>query len=103
MVTIKYNLNFAQLKENKLVYAPNILVEGDVQIINATVDRYAKHGYLPIERTETPEIEGYYFTPKYYEVDGKILQAWESHEIPDEATEADYINALEGLGVNFNE
>lgn len=100
---MKYNLNFAQLKENKLVYAPNILVEGDVQIINASAEKYENHGYLPVERTEAPEIEGYYFTPKFYEVDGKILQAWESHEILDEATETDYINALEGIGVNFNE
>lgn len=103
---MKRNINYAQLKGSNLVYAPNILFDGDVQIINASAEKYAEHGYLPIERTKQPEIqEGFYFTPTFTEADGKIVQGWEKHEIPeiDEATEADYINALEELGVIFDE
>lgn len=102
---MKININYGQLKDNTLVFAPNILYDGDVQIINATAEKYAEHGYLPIERTKQPEAEGFYFTPIYSEQNGRIVEGWEQHEIPvtDEATEADYINALEDLGVNFNE
>ena len=100
---MKINHDYAQLKDNSLVYAPNILFDGDVQIINASAEKYAEHGYLPIERTAQPEAEGYYFTPVYTESNGRIVEGWEQHEIPDTATEADYINALEELGVNFNE
>lgn len=102
---MKYNFNYGKLKDNNLVYAPNILFDKDVQIINASAEKYAEHGYLPIERTTHPEAEGYYFTPVYTESNGRIVEGWEQHEIPvtDEATEADYINALEKLGVNFNE
>ncbi len=102
---MKRNINYGQLKDNTLVYAPNILFDGAVQIINATAEKYAEHGYLPIARTTQPEAEGFYFTPVYTEQNGRIVEGWEQHEIPktDEATEADYINALEDLGVNFNE
>ena len=101
---MKYNLNYAQLKDNNLVYAPNILFDGNVQIINATAEKYAENGYLPIERTTQPEAEGYYFTPVYAEQNGKIVESWEQHEIPEpEATEADYVAALEELGVSFDD
>lgn len=102
---MKFNIKYGHLKDNALVYAPNILFEGSVQIINATAEKYTEHGYSPIERTQQPEADGFYFTPIYTETDGKIVQGWEKHETPetDEATEADYINALEELGVDFNE
>ena len=77
---MKYNRKYGKLKENKLVYAPNILIDGDVQIINASADKYAEHGYLPIERTEPPEIsETVYYTPSYTEANGRIIQQWEQH------------------------
>lgn len=84
-----YNYKYAQLKDNNLIYAPNILFDGYVQIINASAEKYAENGYLPIERTTQPEAEGYYFTPTYTEQNGKIVEGWEQHEIPitDEATE----------------
>ena len=103
---MKKNYNYAKLDGNTLIYAPNILYDGNVQIINASAEKHAENGYLPIERTEQPEsVDGFYFMPIYTETDGRIVQEWEQHEIPvtDEATEADYINALEELGVKFDE
>jgi hypothetical protein len=47
--------------------------------------------------------EGFYYSPTYVEQDGAIIQQWEKVEVPDEATEADYVAALEGLGVNFGD
>ena len=60
-------------------------------------------GYKPIVRTDMPVNEGYYCTEKWTETDTVIVQEWEEHEQPNEATEADYIESLEELGVNFNE
>lgn len=102
---MKCNIKYGKLENNQLRYAPNILLVGKEQIINAPADTYKSQGWLPIVNTEQPEAkEGFYYSPYYAEVDGSIVQQWEKHEIPatDEATETDYINALEDLGVNFN-
>lgn len=101
---MKSNYSYARLDSGSIKYAPNIIYIGDKQIINASADEYASLGWLPIVKSEMPENgDGYYFTPIYTESDGRIVQQWEKHEIPDEATEVDYINALEDLGVNFDE
>lgn len=101
---MKRNYNYARLDRGNFEYAPNIIYTGDRQIINASAEEYASLGWLPIVKTEHPEAdENSYYTPIYTESDGRIVQSWEKHEIPDEATESDYISALEDLGVNFNE
>lgn len=101
---MKRNHNYARLDHGKFEYAPNIIYIGDRQIINASADEYASLGWLPIVKTDMPESgDGYYFVPNYTETDGKILQSWEKVEYEPEATESDYINSLEELGVNFDE
>lgn len=92
------NFNYGQLKDNTLVYAPNILYDGNVQIINASAEKYAEHGYLPIKRTKQPEAEGFYFSPYYEEQNSKIVQLWERHETPEpEATEVEKAAAFDIL------
>ena len=101
---MKRNYNYARLDRGNFEYAPNILYIGDRQIINASAEEYASLGWLPIVKAEHPEEdENSYYTPVYTESGGTILQQWEKHEIPNEATETDYINALEDLGVSFDE
>ncbi len=101
---MKKNYNYARLDRGNFEYAPNIIHIGDRQIINASAEEYALLGWLPIVKTDMPESgDGYYFVPNYTETDGKILQSWEKVEYEPEATESDYINALEDLGVNFDE
>lgn len=101
---MKRNYNYARLDRGNFEYAPNILYIGDKQIINASDEQYASLGWLPIVKTEHPKAdENSYCKPVYTEENGKIIQQWEKHEIPDEATESDYINALEDLGVSFDE
>ena len=60
-------------------------------------------GYKPIIRTEAPVKEGYYYTEKWADTGAAIAQEWEEHEQPNEATEVDYIESLEELGVTFDE
>ena len=100
---MRYNFKYGKLENNQLCYAPNILVVGNEQIINAPAETYKVQGYLPIVKTDIPEAdENCYYTPIYTESDGKIIQQWKKVEYEPEATETDYINALEDLGVNFN-
>ena len=100
---MKRNYNYARLDRGNFEYAPNILHIGDKQIINATAEEYASLGWLPIVKTDMPNAEeGFFYSPFYTENDGKIVQQWEKVEIANEATEADYINALEELGVSFS-
>lgn len=60
-------------------------------------------GYKPIIRTEAPVKVGFYYTEKWTDAGAAIVQEWEEHEQPNEATEADYIASLEELGVTFDE
>ncbi len=103
---MKKNYSYAKLNETGIEYAPNILIVGDKQVINAPAEEYIKQSWLPVERTQQPEAaEGFYFTPYYEEEKGRIVQKWAMNEAPkdDSASEADYINALNELGVEFNE
>lgn len=103
---MRYNFKYGQLNNGNLTYAPNKLIDNGKQIFNAPAESYREQGFLPIVKTDMPEVEeGFYYTPTYSEIDGEIVQQWEKNEIPerDEATEADYISALEELGVSFDE
>lgn len=101
---MRYNYKYGKLENGALRYAPNKLIIDTEQVFNAPAETYKAQGYLPIVKTDIPESEeGFYYSPIYTEQGGKIIQQWEKHEIPDAATEADYINALEDLGVSFNE
>ena len=60
-------------------------------------------GYKPIVRNEAPVKDGFYYTEKWVDTGAAIVQEWEEHEQPNEATEADYIQSLEELGVTFDE
>ena len=60
-------------------------------------------GYKPIIRNEPPVKDGFYYTEKWTDTGAAIVQEWEEHEQPNEATEADYIQSLEELGVAFDE
>ena len=100
---MKKNYSYARLDRGNFEYAPNKLVIGDRQIFNASAEEYASLGWLPIVKTEQPESgDGFYFTPTYTESDGRIIQQWEKVEYEPEATEEDYINSLEELGVRFD-
>lgn len=102
---MKRNYKYGKIENGALIYAPNKLIIDTEQVFNAPAETYKAQGYLPIVNTVQPEAEGYYFTPVYTEQNSKIVEGWEKHEIPetDEATETDYINALEDLGVSFDE
>ena len=54
---MKKNYNYAKLDGNTLIYAPNILYDGNVQIINATAEKYAENGEVAIIAKTAPVSE----------------------------------------------
>ena len=100
----KKNYKYGKLENGNLTYAPNKLIIDTEQVFNAPAETYKAQGYLPIVSTKQPKAEeGFYYEPFYAEADGKIVQQWEKVEYELEATEDDYINSLEELGVSFDE
>lgn len=97
-------MRYANLINNYPRYAPKMLVHNDTKIFNPSDDLYIAHGYLPVIETDAPTTDDeHYAVPSWKEENGQIVQEWSVEEIPDEATESDYIEALQDLGVSLDE
>ena len=106
-----YNRKLAKVDENgNLVYAPvPIYIDGMPFWINEQAEEYKEYenqGWYPIEKTEMPTKEGFYYIFYWvYDEENKVCrEEWEEHEILDEpmgevATEEDIQNAI-AEGVN---
>lgn len=76
------NRSFGKIENGNIKYAPNPLWVGDTMIANPKGEMYLYSGYKPIEYTNHPEFkDGYYFTPKFIEMEDKIIQIYEEHII----------------------
>ena len=96
-------MRYANLINNYPRYAPKMLVHNDTKIFNPSDDLYIAHGYLPVITTDAPTTDDeHYAVPSWKEENGQIVQEWSVEEIPDEATESDYITALQDLGVEVD-
>ena len=96
-------MRYANLINNYPRYAPKMLVQNDTKIFNPSDDLYIAHGYLPVIETDAPTTDDeHYAVPSWKEENGRIVQEWSVEEIPDEATESDYIDALQDLGVEVD-
>lgn len=85
---MRRNLNFAKVNEDRQPeYAPIPLVINGENVWTNIAEKYIECGYYPIERTESPEKEGVYYTDYWVIEDGKCAERWEEHEEP--ADEAD--------------
>lgn len=96
---------FAKL-ENNALHEPRFPIGENEDIFTNDPVVLAEYGYKAVRYTDSPELaENEYVTPVYTETETEIVVTWEVHEIEssDEATEADYINALRDLGVNTDE
>lgn len=97
-------MRYAKLINNYPRYAPKMLVHNDTKVFNPSDDLYRAHGYLPVITTDAPPTDNeHYAVPSWKEENGQIVQEWSIEEMPDDATESDYIEALEELGVNLND
>lgn len=80
---MKFNRKYASLNANgTLSYAPVPLVLDGVNYWTNITDKYGQAGFYPIENTEMPTRDGFYYTSRYEQREGKIVQVWDEHEIP---------------------
>lgn len=95
-------MKYAKLIDGHPIYAPHMFVDGNIKIFNPTDDMYITHGYLPVIMNDIPETDDKnYAVPSWKEENGQIVQEWSIEKIPDNVTEADYIEALNNIGVDM--
>jgi hypothetical protein len=69
------NTRFGKLENNRLVYAPSVIVDGDRQIISNDARVFLKYGYKEIIREPYPQGEIVY-KEHYIESDTTITISW---------------------------
>lgn len=97
-------MRYGKLIEGMLKYSSHRMVIGDNWVYNPTAEQLTELGYLPVMESTPPETdEQHYAVASWRIVDNTIVEEWSILEIPDHATAEDYENALEDMGVNFND
>ena len=92
---------YAILIDGRLIRAPRMLDVADTHVYNPNDAQLRAAGYKPVVNTDPPTVpEGYYAEPDWEEQANAIVQTWTLQELPpEEATETDYAEALQRLGV----
>lgn len=81
------NKDYGNIENGNIKFAKNPLWVEDKMIANPPKETYIANDYKPIQYTETPQKDGYYFTSTFEELDNAIIQVWEEHEILEEINE----------------
>lgn len=88
-----YNYNFGKIENNVFSFAPAEIENEGIKTLTNDAKIYKIAGWLKITHTEKPEKDGYYYTAKYTQKNGKIIEEWEEHEIPAPSGEDSGISA----------
>lgn len=97
-------MRYAKIVNGYPSYSPHRMIIEEEWVYNPTVEQLLSLGYLPAIETPAPETdEQHYAVPSWRIVDDEIVQEWSILEFPDYATAEDYENALEEVGVNFDD
>lgn len=76
---------FAELKNGRLVEAPDIMEFEDITVINPDEEMLKEYGFKEVEKTPRPPYEeGFSFQSHYEETEDKIVQVWDKVENPPE-------------------
>ena len=77
-----FNRNYGKIIDGQLEYAYRPMeIKGEWHS-NPSEELLLELGYKPIEYTEMPVKEGYYYTSSFEDEGDKIVQVWTEHEIP---------------------
>lgn len=87
------NFDFGKIENGIFSFAPKELEKDSVKTLTNDSKIYKSAGWLKITHTEKPEKNGYYYTAKYTQKSGKIVEEWEEHEIPAPSGEDSGISA----------
>lgn len=97
-------MRYAKLINGYPSYSPHRLIISDWWVYNPTSEQLEELGYMPVVESEPPETDEQHYAVASWRIDdNRIIEEWSILEIPDEATTEDYENALEDVGVNFND
>jgi hypothetical protein len=70
------NRKFGKIENNRLVYAPSVIIDGDKQIITTDAAIYLQYGYKEIMREPYPQGTEIVYKESYVESDTTITISW---------------------------
>ena len=76
-----YSEDFGKITNGVFSFAPKELESKGVKMLTNDAKIYKAAGWLKITHTPKPEKDGYYYTAKYTQKNGKIIEEWEEHEL----------------------
>ena len=87
------NFDFGKIENGIFSFAPKELESEGVKMLTNDAKIYKAAGWLKITHTPKPEKDGYYYTAKYSQKNGKIIEEWEEHEVSVPSGESGGISA----------
>ena len=87
------NFDFGKIENGIFSFAPKELEKDGVKILTNDSKIYKAGGWFKITHTPKLEKDGYYYTAKYTQKNGKIIEEWEEHEVPVPSGESGGISA----------
>ena len=73
------NKKYGKLENDKIVYAPNVLIDGKRQTFTNDANVYLKYGWKEIVSSPCPD-DGKEYTLAFEETDTQILYIWRETE-----------------------
>ena len=88
-----YSEDFGKITGGVFSFAPKELESEGIKTLTNDAKIYKASGWLKITHTPKPEKDGYYYTAKYTQKNGKIIEEWEEHKLPVSSGESSGISA----------
>ena len=76
-----YSEDFGKITDGVFSFAPKKLESEGVKTLTNDAKIYKASGWLKITHAPKPEKDGYYYTAKYTQKNGKIIEEWEEHKV----------------------
>ena len=91
---------YAKIMNDNLSYAPKAVTIGQTHYNPPPAEWLVDNAYLPVTFTPQPEpVEGYTWVSRWEQTETAIVLVWDKVPVPEEATEADFEEALGRLGI----
>ena len=88
-----YSEDFGKITDGVFSFAPKELESEGIKTLTNDAKIYKASGWLKIMHTPKPKKDGYYYTAKYSQKNGKIIEEWEEHKVPVPSGESGGISA----------
>ena len=88
-----YSEDFGKITDGIFFFSLKEIESEGIKRMNNDDKIYKAAGWLKITHTQKPEKDGYYYTAKYTQKNGKSIEEWEEHEVPVPSGESGGISA----------